>query len=110
MLPVWIDPESWDAFKSMRKTIRAPLTPYAERLVIIQLVRLKSAGEDPQACLNQSIMLAWRDVFPVRDKQISRQATSAAESRAYLDAEAKRECGPPPPEVREKLAAIRRVA
>lgn len=64
----WITPESWDAFKDMRRKMRAPLTPYAEKLICRELVRLKSLGHDPQACLDQSIMLAWRDVFPLRER------------------------------------------
>jgi hypothetical protein len=68
----WIDPDSWTAFVEMRRKIRAPLTPYAEKLIIRELCKLKAAGNDPQACLDQSIMLGWRDVFPVRDKGCSK--------------------------------------
>lgn len=68
----WIDPESWEAFREMRRRIKAPLTPYAEKLIARELVKLKAAGHDPQACLDQSIMLGWRDVFPVREKSIQR--------------------------------------
>ena len=67
----WIDTDSWRAFVDMRRRIKAPLTPYAEKLICRELVKLKSAGHDPQACLDQSIMLGWRDVFPVRDKGLS---------------------------------------
>jgi hypothetical protein len=67
----WIDPESWQAFIDMRKKIKAPLTPYAEKLIIRELVKLKTSGHDPQACLDQSIMNSWRDVFPLRDKGLS---------------------------------------
>jgi hypothetical protein len=67
----WIDPESWRAFHDMRKKIKAPMTPYAEKLILRELVKLKTAGHDPQACLDQSIMNSWRDVFPVRDKGLS---------------------------------------
>jgi hypothetical protein len=64
----WIDPECWCAFCEMRRKIKAPLTPYAEKLIARELVKLKTAGHDPQACLEQSIMNGWRDVFPLRDK------------------------------------------
>ncbi len=68
----WIDPDSWTAFCEMRKKIKAPLTPYAEKLIMRELCKLKASGNDPQACLDQSIMLGWRDVFPVRDKGLSK--------------------------------------
>jgi hypothetical protein len=109
MIPAWIDPESWEAFRVMRKAIKAPLSPYAEKLIVMQLVRLKAAGEDPQACLDQSIMLCWRDVFPVRDKNIRQGATAAADTAAYL-AEMGKGAAPCPPAVAEKLKALRRVA
>ena len=89
----WIDPESWEAFREMRRKIKAPLTPYAEKLVIRELVKLKTAGLDPQACLDQSIMLGWRDVFPVRQKDLaakqgSEKAQQAVEeTRAWLDSQ-----------------------
>ena len=67
----WITPESWAAFVEMRRKIKAPMTPYAEKLIVRELVKLKTAGHDPQACLDQSIMLGWRDVFPVREKGLS---------------------------------------
>lgn len=73
--PEWISPESWEAFHESRRKIRAPLTAYAERLIIIELVKLKAAREDPQACLDQSIRLGWRDVFPVRDKGLQQTST-----------------------------------
>ena len=76
--PQWISPESWAAFVDMRRKIKAPLTDYAEKLVIAELVKLKSARQDPQACLDQSIMLGWRDVFPVRDKGLSVSPTIEA--------------------------------
>ncbi len=68
--PDWIDLESWEAFHEMRRKIKAPLTTYAERLIIGELVKLKGGGEDPQLCLDQSIMNGWRDVFRLRDKGI----------------------------------------
>jgi hypothetical protein len=83
----WIDPESWLAFREMRKKIKAPLTPYAEKLILRELVKLKQAGHDPQCCLDQSICNCWRDVFPLRDKGISKQSTTIDETRAYLDSQ-----------------------
>ena len=68
----WIDPTSWQAFIEMRRKIKAPMTPYAEKLIMRELCKLKASGNDPQACLDQSIMLGWRDVFPVRDKGLAK--------------------------------------
>lgn len=99
--PAWIDPESWEAFHESRKRIKAPLTPYAEKLVIRELVKLKSAGHDPQACLDQTILNGWRDVFAPRDKGLSASgvATADAELRR-MDEQAARSV-PPPAHIRE---------
>ena len=64
----WISTESWEAFKEMRRKMRAPLTPYGEKLIERELVLLKSMGQDPQACLDQSIMLGWKGVFELRER------------------------------------------
>lgn len=74
--PLWITQESWEAFHEMRKKIKVPLTAYAEKLIVIELCRLKSAKEDPQACLDQSIRNGWRDVFPLRDKRVLQAAAN----------------------------------
>jgi hypothetical protein len=87
MIPTWITPESWQAFEEMRKkTCKAPLTIYAAKLVVMELVRLKGAGEDPQACLDQSIRNGWRDVFPVRDKALRVNTVSPEVEKRHKDA------------------------
>ena len=79
MIPSFISEDSWQAFEeSRRKTCKAPLTIYAAKLIIRELVRLKGAGHDPQECLDQSIRNGWRDVFPLRDKAL-RVSTVAPE-------------------------------
>mgnify|MGYP000010410038 FL=1 len=108
--PLWITPESWEAFHVMRRTIKAPLTPYAEKLVVLELCKLKAAKEDPQACLDQSILNGWRDVFPVRDKGVRSSAPSNQDFERY-----KAESSLPradPERVKAALAAcgIKRVA
>jgi hypothetical protein len=86
MIPAWISPESWDAFVEMRKKIKAPLTIYAGNLIIRELVKLKSSGEDPQACLDQSIRNGWRDVFPLRDKALRVSTVAPEVQKAHSDA------------------------
>ena len=113
MMLDWIDAELWKSFKDMRRQMRAPLTPYAEKLIIRELVKLKSAGEDPQACLEQSVMLGWRDVYPLRDKRISTAKTAVQETKQMLEAEKTRKLDGPSPEVLAKIRAlgsIKRVA
>jgi hypothetical protein len=108
----FISDESWTAFCEMRKKIRAPLTPYAERLILLELTKLKSAGHDPQKCLDQSIMLGWRDIWPVKHKDIPTIRKAAEDTQTYLAELSGIKADPG--RVRDALAAakssIRRVA
>ena len=111
MVPDWIDPESFQAFRDMRKLIKKPLTAYAEKLIVIELCRLKTAGENPQACLDQSIRNCWQDVFRERDKDLGRRHTSADESQAYLAAQDKIKVEPPNADIMKLVrSATRRAA
>lgn len=74
-LPKYIDPEAWEGFVEMRKRIKAPLTVRAATLVLFELQRIKDAGHDANASLDQSTMKCWRDVWPTRDKQLERKVS-----------------------------------
>ncbi len=65
VLPDWIKKEDWAAFIEMRLKIRAPLTNSAAKLLLNRLARFRAAGDDAGEVLNQSIMNAWRGVWPL---------------------------------------------
>lgn len=61
LLPVW------EEFKKMRKSIKKPLTAYAEGLMLKRIERL--AGTDPElaiAVMNQSIENCYQDVYELK--------------------------------------------
>jgi len=64
-LPGWVPAEPWDAFVEMRRETGHKLTGRAKRLAIAELERLRDAGEDPGAVLDQSTLKAWRGLFAV---------------------------------------------
>lgn len=66
--PEWIPAATWAAFREMRKKIRAPLTPTAERLLIQKLGYMQAEGQSPVAVIEQSIERGWRGFFPVINK------------------------------------------
>jgi len=68
ILPEWIKPETWSAYEEMRKLKKKPMTYRARELVIIELLKLKAKGHEPNECLNQSIRNGWTDVYPSREK------------------------------------------
>ena len=92
----------------MRRQIKAPLSPYAERLIMIQLVRLKQSGYDPQECLDQSIMLGWRDVWPPKEKGLAQLDVDKTQEYLKELEEQARKAVKPSAEVQDKLRQIRR--
>lgn len=85
-LPPWLPQENWDAFIEMRrKTIKRPATDFALMLVLKELYALKEGGQDPLACLNQSIVNGWCDVYALKEKKANRAAISdVARTKAAL--------------------------
>jgi biotin operon repressor len=64
VLPEKIDPSLWGAFEEMRKSIKAPLTDHAKKLIVDKIMRF----DDPNGSLRQSIENTWRGVFPVKEQ------------------------------------------
>jgi hypothetical protein len=69
-IPDWIDSDAWCGFVAMRKSIKKPLTERAQKLIIGELLKLKTKGHDPNQSLDQSTLNSWLDVYPVKQKQI----------------------------------------
>jgi hypothetical protein len=65
-LPDWLPVEPWNAFLEMRKKKRTALTAYAVKLAILNLEKLRAAGNDPKDVLNQSTMNGYQGLFEVR--------------------------------------------
>lgn len=88
-LPTWLPQENWDAFIEMRKkTIKKPPTDFALFLVLKELYSLKGQGHDPLACLNQSIVNGWADVYALKAKKAERAAvTDYTQNQAQLHAD-----------------------
>lgn len=88
-LPKYIDPDAWAGYVEMRKAMpkSKPFTSRAATLILYELQRIKDAGHDPNAALDQSTLHGWADVYVPKDKTIERAPTTAAEdTRRMLDA------------------------
>lgn len=66
-LPKWIDADTWDEYKQMRKLIRKPMTARAEQLAVSKLEEFQAQGHDPNKVLEQSIQQSWQGLFAVKD-------------------------------------------
>ena len=87
-LPAYIDAEAWAGFVEMRRAMpkSKPFTARAATLILYELQRIKDAGHDPNAALDQSTLHGWADVFVPKDKPIDRAVKTAAEdTRRMLD-------------------------
>ena len=65
-LPSWVDKKTWEEFRKMRQRIRKPMTAHAEELLLKDLAKLKAAGQDATAVVEQSIKHSWQGLFQVR--------------------------------------------
>lgn len=65
-LPDWLPLESWNAWLEVRTRNRAPNTTRALQLAITELAKLKAAGQNIVAVLDQSTLRGWRGVFAVK--------------------------------------------
>jgi len=76
-LPDWIPLENWNHFSEMRKRLRKPMTDRAMALIVTELYKLKSRGNDPGAVLDQSVRNSWQDVYELKGEQhgTNRQVT-----------------------------------
>lgn len=66
VLPDWVPTEEWKGYLEMRRKIKKAATPHAMRLAVKSLENLKTAGNDPRAVLEQSIMNSWQGLFPLK--------------------------------------------
>ena len=66
LIPDWIPTEAWDGYIEMRKKIRKPMTDRAVTLAIKTLDYLRSAGHDPGAVLDQSVLNSWQGLFAIK--------------------------------------------
>ena len=73
--PLWLPLEHWQEYIRMRKSIKKPLTKFAEKIALDKLDRLHTQGQDPKAVLEQSIFLCWQGLFPVKDMETNKQRT-----------------------------------
>lgn len=64
IIPDWLDIEVWNELKKYRK---AKFTPYAQRLAINKLFKLRADGHDPTEVIQQTILRGWSGLFPIKE-------------------------------------------
>jgi hypothetical protein len=99
-LPSYIDRDAWEGFEAMRKACKKPLTHRAAVLILKELQKLKDAGHDPNAALDQSTNHCWADVYQPKEKPIEAAVTKQVDETARYLAE----------QAAHRQKALRRVA
>jgi len=88
-LPGYIDRDAWQGFIDMRTAMpkSKPFTTRAATLILYELQRIKDAGYDPNAALDQSTLHGWADVYVPQEKPIQASRRSDADKTAAWLAE-----------------------
>ena len=68
ILPEWIDREAWKGYEEMRAKLKKPLTDRARMLAVRDLEKLRDAGHDAAAVLDQSTQNGWQGLFEIKSK------------------------------------------
>ena len=69
-LPDWIDPIVWEQYQIHRKTIKKPMSDYAEYLCVKKLEKAKDNGHDPNELINTTIEKGWQGIV-IPDKPVN---------------------------------------
>ena len=64
-----------------------PFTLRAATLILKELQRIKDAGHDPNAALDQSTLNGWTDVYQPKEKAISRAGKHLSDWDRYQEAQ-----------------------
>jgi hypothetical protein len=88
-LPDWVPADAFNAFAAMRKANKKPLTATAIPLAVATLGKLRAAGHDPRAVLEQSTLNSWQGLFEVKGQHPARASPApqdlAAAQRASTE-------------------------
>lgn len=59
-----LDQEMWTDFVQHRKDIKKPLSPVAEKRMLVRISRFEEQGQNVNAMLERSIVNGWQDIYP----------------------------------------------
>jgi hypothetical protein len=80
MLPDYIDPDSWEGFIEMRKSMnKKAWTPRAEGMALKRLSGFHNRGLDVNEILDQSTFMCWKGLFEVKNAESNRPYQSKSD-------------------------------
>lgn len=72
-IPTWLQASSWEDWVTYRRSQKG-WTEKASALCIRELSKLRDAGHDPTAVIEQSIASGWRGLFPLKSSASDQRA------------------------------------
>jgi len=106
-LPSWVPLDAWNGWLEVRKAKKTPNTERALRIALAKLDRLRLAGENVEAVIDQSTERGWTTFYPFRDT--AAKPSASAEQRPVEKAAPKEPEArgvPIPADVREKMRGL----
>jgi hypothetical protein len=80
-IPEWLDPDLFNDYQVMRKTIKAPMTEKAGTILINKIAKHRDEGHDPSELLETAILNNWKSVYPPKGSFISNQPRQLTEKQ-----------------------------
>ena len=82
-LPAWLSEELWKDFTEHRKLLKSPITPLAELRILKTLEQVASDYSEAEArqCLDTSIAMGWKGVFPPKAQTATSQRYQSLDER-----------------------------
>jgi hypothetical protein len=65
-IPDFVNQDLWCDFLAMRNSLKAKNTPRAIKLLLTELEKLVTQGNDANAVIENSIRNSWKDVYPLK--------------------------------------------
>lgn len=83
-MPEWVPAEDWADFEEVRRKKKKPLTDRARVLAVGELKKLRSAGQDVQAVIQQSVLHSWDSFYEVKKAVQQRSVYGTTDNRPRL--------------------------
>ena len=82
-LPAWLSQELWKDFTEHRKLLKSPITPLAESRILKTLEQVATDYSEAEArqCLDTSIAMGWKGVFPPKAPTATSQRYQSLDER-----------------------------
>ncbi len=69
ILPDWIKEETWSEFLQYRKSIKSPMSIFAQKKAINKLTQMKREGENIDEVIDNTIINGWKGFFSIKKKK-----------------------------------------